>query len=390
MATNPPLQLTFGVELEFLLAYFREPQFASELEATMQDERDKGSDEDEIDRVIGMKVAPEKNRERCKILDRLQQLGVPVHDWGVDGKKDYSRWTVSLDDSVLPTNDDMQSMNPQWANGQVTSLSLEGRAAMCYASVEIFSRVLPYNMESLREVGIVVNTVASEFPVLVNDLCALHVHVGNMDSGFPVQTVKNFATLVTCFETLFNQIHPIHRLDHAYCLQETLAFRPRERNMWRIAEIIDQLTTPEKIIKRFGTKRSDRDEYYHWWCYNYNNLTLSKRTIEFRQHAGTLDPAAVFRWINLACSLTATAYNLETGVFWDLILGFIDHEHDTNYSVLTLLQSLQFPLLADAYRGRLYEHPANFKPHDPFYREFEDDETGEAEKEELGEDDEDD
>ncbi|MCJ1391278.1 hypothetical protein MMC18_004141 [Xylographa bjoerkii] len=371
MATNPPLQLTFGVELEFLLAYFREPQFALKLEAIRQALLAQGADRDEIDRVLGIETAPEKNRERCKILTRLQKLGVPVHDWGVDGKKDYHRWTVSLDDSVEPNDDDLQSMNPQWANGQVTSLTAEGRAAMCYASVEIFSRVLPYNIDSLREVGVVVNTVAAGFPVLVNESCALHVHVGNMDFGFPVQTVKNFATLVTCFENQFNQIHPLHRLDYAYCLPETLAFRPSERNAWRMAEIIDQLNSPRKIIRQFGTKRNDRYEVYHWWCYNYNNLVLPKRTIEFRQHAGTLDLAAVFRWINLACTLVATAYNLESEAFWDLILQSIEHERDHNYNIFTLLRTLHLPLIADAYIGHCYEHAADFKPQDPFEEEDE-------------------
>ncbi|MCJ1398462.1 hypothetical protein MMC11_001662 [Xylographa trunciseda] len=388
MATNPPLQLSFGVELEFLLAYFREPQFALRLEAIRQELRRKGADQDEIDRVIGIETAPEKNRERCKILTRLQQLGVPVHDWGVDGKKDYHRWTVSLDDSVLPSDDDLQSMNPQWANGQVTSLTDDGRLAMCYASVEIFSRVLPYNIDALREVGIVVNTVAAEFPVFVNESCALHVHVGNMDFGFPIQTVKNFATLVTCFENQFNQIHPLHRLDYAYCLPETLAFRSSERNMWRMAEIIDQLNTPQKIIRQFGTKRNDRDEVYHWWCYNYNNLVLAKRTIEFRQHAGTLDLAAVFRWIKLACTLIAIAHNSESEVILDLILYFIEHEQDRNYNIFTLLRLLHLPGLANAYSGHCFEHPIGFKPQDPF--EETDEEMGPDELNPDSEDDEED
>ncbi|MCJ1322041.1 hypothetical protein MMC15_007386 [Xylographa vitiligo] len=366
MATSPPLQLTFGVELEFLLAYFRDSQFALRLDSIRQDLLARGADQDEIDRVIGIETAPEKNTERCKILTRLQQLGVPVHDWGVDGKKDYRRWTVSLDDSVIPRDNELRSMKPQWANGQVTSLTAEGRAALCYASVEVFSRVLPYNIDSLREVGIVVTTIAAEFPVYVNESCALHVHVGNMNFGFPIQTVKNFATLVTCFENQFNQIHPLHRLDYAYCLPETLAFRPRERDMWRMAEIIDQLDTPGKIIRQFGSKRNDRDEVYHWWCYNYNNLVLAKRTIEFRQHAGTLDLPAVSRWINLACTLTAIAHNSESEAFWDLILQFIDHERDRNYNIFLLLRSLHLPLLADAYIGHCYEHPADFKPQDPF------------------------
>ncbi|MCJ1282664.1 hypothetical protein MMC26_001989 [Xylographa opegraphella] len=366
MATNSPLQLTFGVELELLLAYFREPQFGFRLANIRQELLAQGTDQDEIDRVIGIETAPEKNRERRKILTRLQQVGVPVHDWGVDGKKDYSLWTVSLDDSVVPSDEELYSMNPRWANGQVSTLTAEGRAAMCYASVEVFSRVLPYHMDSLREVGTVVNTIVAKFPVYVNESCALHVHVGNRDFGFPVQTVKNFATLVTCFETQFNQIHPLHRLDYAYCLPETLAFRPRERNLWRMAEIIDQLDTHEKIVRQFGTKRNDRDEVYHWWCYNYNNLVLSKRTIEFRQHAGTLDLAAVYRWINLTCTVTAIAHNTETEAFWGLILQFIDHERDRNYNIFMLLRSLQLPLLVDAYIGQCHEHPADFKPQDPF------------------------
>jgi hypothetical protein len=48
--------------------------------------------------------------------------------------------------------------------------------------------------------------------LLVNNTCALHVHVGNGLAGFTVQTVKNLLSIYTAFERVIDEMHATSRI----------------------------------------------------------------------------------------------------------------------------------------------------------------------------------
>ena len=351
-----PLNLTIGVELEFLLTYVRTPELNERLKL--------------YPALTVAETNLEHNRERQKIVDHLRHLGLPVND--IDSK-DYAQWTVETDGSVHePVWDEYDPIGNAnlptrivFANGRHTDLTPGGRRLVRFCPVEMVSPARAFNMAALEEVQTAVRAIVAQFPVFTNESCGLHVHIGNQDKGFPLQTLKNFSTLTTSFERQVNQIHPRDRLDSMFCHLETTAFEPSEREPWRMAFIINELPDIESYIRMFGTMRDDRSIFDHNWCYNVNNLGLqqSKRTIEFRQHTGTLDPHRVILWAIFAASIVSLAHNTESSAFWNLMIEFAD---DVDFTVLDLLRKLFLIVLADEYEGRIFQHSIDLPVFDSF------------------------
>ena len=362
MAHHPPLKLTFGVELEFVLGYLLKSGWDRHL---IESER-QGASRNER----SIELQAHDKRERNRIVLKLRETGLDVNDVH---ETDYARWTVASDGSVSAREASL-SLVQHWANGTKSVLTEEGRRNLLFCDVEVKSRVLPCNACSFQEVDKVVTAIVKNFPVFVNESCGLHVHVGNQRQGFPLQTVKNLATLVTCFEKQFNQLHPLHRLQAEYSMQQTTAFEPEDRDPWYIAGLIDGFEDLETFLNTFGKDRTDKALFEHHWCYNFNNLQLSwtKKTIEFRQHAGSLDADTILRWVNFACALVALSHYVEKEGFWEIMLDWeFLAPPEAGWNVLKLFHMLHLPMLADMFRGHIYEHPANLKTFDKFAPEEE-------------------
>ena len=345
MTNFEPLNQTFGVEIEFLLAYFRTSELGNW----------RGTALSEGTAPVKLLLAEyaEKNEARGTVIKSLREAGLELNDEDVI---DTTRWTVASDGNVKPTEKERESRTPLFADGQQRSYTTDEHRRLEYCSVEVKSCVLPFTADSLLAVERAVQTIVRNHPVYVNKSCGLHVHVGNQTLGFPIQTVKTFATLVTCFEKQLNQFHPDHRLVNDFCPLETTAFKPRDRDPWRMAVIIDEIKTLEDVITRFGMHRDEPEILNHNWCYNFNNLLYRKdrRTIEFRQHQGTLDSAAIIRWVQFACISVSVAHKVPKEAVWNLI-----HEaaaSDPKWDIFMLLQKLGQPELAASYRSHCFKH----------------------------------
>lgn len=346
------MDLTIGIELEFLLGYFRDPRMRDYLAHLKAN--------GETHMKIGAEERKEKNKERFKIVQRLQEVGISTNDDIVPphARIDTTRWSVSSDPTIATTEEEETTLKPMWASGKHMNLTHEGRKALIYADVEIKSRVLPYNADSLREIEEVVQTVVTSFNVTVNYTCGLHVHVGNQTFGFPLQTLKNFTTLVSCFENQFNQFHPRHRLESIQCFRPTATFELHERKPWRMAQIIDNFDTIEGLLHHFSTIHDDEEILTNYWCYNFLNLLHrpDRNTIEFRQHQGTLDAAEILRWTALVCSVVELTHDLQAEAFWKLVLDWTGHESDPKWDVYKLLEDLHLDVLCEAFEDQCYEH----------------------------------
>lgn len=350
-----PLNETCGVEIEFILVFFRSREFQTWRETAI-------AREIPADKVILAELA-ERDHARRGIINSLREVGFGVND---QDELDTTRWTVASDGSVHATEEERESRTKRFANGQQRSFTGEECGRLIYCPVEVKSRVLPFNANSLLAVERAVQTIVKKHLVYVNESCGLHVHVGNQALGFPIQTVKNFATLVTCFQKQFNQFHPEHRLQSDFCLLETTAFEPRDRDPSRMAVIIDKIETLEDIINRFGKHRDEPEVINHNWCYNFNNLIFreDRRTIEFRQHQGTLDSAAILRWIQFACISVSIAHSISKEELWRLILEAA--ESHPEWDIFMLLHKLDQPELAASYRSHCVKHRPGLKLYDAF------------------------
>ena len=382
-----PLALTFGVEFEFILAYFPKgpvpvpagkkggPQQApakrryQSASPTPSEETSHSSSSsssyNEDDYALEQR---EHHLQRSRLIPALRSAGIPVHP-AKDAPKEeqdqgYDKWTVLGDASVTPDTKHERDMALTWANGTTTTLTRAQRKVLRFADVEVTSRVLPYCADSFREIETVLKTITSRFPVLVPETAGLHVHVGNQSRGFPLHTLQNLTTLAACFETQLNQIHPAHRLDNPYCYLPRWSFEPTDRDLWRMAEIIDAQESVAQLVNVWQLQRGSLLSN-HQRCYNLANLLYQgpKKTVEFRQHGGSLNFGEVRAWALVAICLVSLAHEVDSAVWLDLIL---EKGYEEDFDLLGLLNRLGLTVLAEFFQERLFRHPRDLELKDPF------------------------
>lgn len=123
-------------------------------------------------------------------------------------------------------------------------------------------------------------------------------------------------------------------------------------SVWDKLVKIESCRTVEQIVQNFNYDNK-------WTAYGF--LTLlnpSLRTVEFRQHSGTLDKDAISHWANLSTNLINLAHSASYSGFYNIIKA---HALDDNYNIINLLNDLKLTELAEYYSNHpreIYNHPA--------------------------------
>lgn len=307
---NAPLCLTFGVELEFIVSYN-----PADYKEKMRNAKEKFQELDTMPTLhqkYGILV-------RLDMIQLLNENGFDTNDY--EGTE-LTKWTVDTDGTVTVAVD---------------------RDGWC--AIELKTPVFFYSdADALRKIEMVVELLVSNFGLFTNDNCGLHVHVGNENRGFDLRTLQNFCSLITAFDRQLDSLHPYDRLQTPYAKSTRKAFIP-SATLTENLSIIDRLISVEDLVDQFH-------EYDKYMAFNFQNLqeNVEKplRTIEFRQHRGTLDPDLIIKWVKVACGLVHRSY---LGGFRDLI---DTHMHDSNYTAIDLFTDLQLRDLAEFYAPRVF------------------------------------
>lgn len=311
MWLDGPLQNpTFGVELEFLIRH----------------------------------VPPENGRRdlyqtpvREELRNYLKKEGVKVSSAFSSHEEGYSAWKVDDDASIHAYGD-----------GDDHDLENDIHSKVVLTSVELISRVLPVSAEGFQEVRWVVGLVRAKFDVKVNRSTGLHVHAGNGSRGFSDQCLQNLAQLATVFQHQIESIHPDKRIN-AYWAQPPSSNDnlPSSAGPFAIAEVLQ--FDDRNTIQLFNP---DNDRYV---AYNLTNLADpapgSKRTIEFRQHQGSVNARQIVAWADFVTGLVSYCHSISPDRFLRLLLRF---GTDPHFSVLHLMQIIGKPHLVEFYRDKLY------------------------------------
>ena len=310
-----PFETTFGIELEFIVLYHRE----NYIEACNRAFGHHDHVGDEFERIL----------ER-DIVDVLRANKFAVNDAHHDNAMN---WTVTTDSTVELEQEEL----PQHL-----------RAFDSYA-IELKSPAYRYTIEALLEVQRGVGLVKGKFEIFVNETCGFHVHVGNLDRGFTLETVKNLALLVTIFERQINQLHPRHRNTNEWCRTPKSQFLGR--NLWEVVEAIESMPDMVNLISLMCSERlfPSGSKYR---AYNLCNLTDDNlRTIEFRQHQGTMNEYYIDAWIHLTCSLVSLSHSAGPVGFIELVKERADNP---NFTVIDLLYNLGLGDVGRAYFMQYY------------------------------------
>ena len=345
-------ELTIGVELEFLVARVLPKGFEERVRAET-------SSTDEWYVRLQIRNANTDEMRRL-IVDRLRAFNIPTNDYSPKvARPNFSMWTVTGDGSVKPSDEEQASDVLTFSNGSQVQVPPQDQKSIRYSDVEVTSRVLPFNELSLLEITTAVDTIRNEIPSFVNETTGLHVHIGNREFGFSLNTLKNLGTLLSIAAHQINELHSDYRITSEFCRSILFAFKPNDRVPMMMARQIENLHTLEDFLTFFHVARPHRSRddpqfFYHRECaYNFLGLGEDGRipTIEFRQHDGTLDTGAVHRWIILVATLVGFCHSPIN--VYQRFLPLVDKP---GYDVIRFLQDLGLAFLATAYTGHTYTH----------------------------------
>lgn len=269
---------------------------------------------------------------RIKMIQILTDHGIPTNQWG--RAQDFTKWTVEHDGTV--------SLEEDWKQD--------------WCAIELKTPAFFSDPWSLDQVKKTLYIVEENFTAIVNDSCGILIHVGNCHEGYPLRTLKNFAMLITSFERQFSSLHPFHRINNHFVRPVSESFPPRTMmiGVWEKLLVIESCGTVEQLIQQFNYGNNK------WTAYSF--LTLPNpflRTIEFRQHSGTLDIDAITHSAKLSTSLIQLAHFASHSGFYNLIKTHA-HDDDDKYNIISLLKDLKLSDLADYYSKPprvIYNHP---------------------------------
>ena len=352
------LGITFGVELEFFMLCPLPNDWQSMLESFEEGEARR------VAMLNGRKTTVENSRRA--IVTAFQRAGLDTLYFKEDPS--LTQYCVKFDGSVMDTG---ETSNPTLllARGELANMD-QIRDRTVFTDVEINTRVLHFNIESLQEVSTAVEVV-KRFPTWCNDTTGLHVHVGNGYDpalGFNLKTLKNFCHLVCTAAHQLNELHTSRRTTTNYAYQNFMQFAPEDRTPFRMARIIENFETVEELTNFMHLNRNDRDTSEenpisnHHMAYNFMNLSIvgGKRTIEFRQHEGTLDEDMIWRWVFCVCTLIQLSSNTRNPY-----VHITAKVHDPNYSIIDLFLDLGLQSLAQKYFPHVYFHDRSIPFPDP-------------------------
>ncbi|RMY44532.1 hypothetical protein D0865_10494 [Hortaea werneckii] len=212
---HTPLRTTLGIELEFVLAH-----------VTTTPQVHRGSPSTGL---LGLRVVRHMLQQpvtvRCATCNKKHQTKLTVI-LDEDSDEDYTGWIVTEDDSIRTKEE--------------TTHLKEKQGHVRFYKIEVVSRVLSAEMnrdtrqsrekpehthsitfsEEISAVLAIINSMSGStiknipgrFYPFVNNSCGLHVHVGNQQDGFPLQTVKNFLTVFALCERQIDMLHSAQRI----------------------------------------------------------------------------------------------------------------------------------------------------------------------------------
>lgn len=311
-----PFETTFGIELEFVVLYKREDYVEA---CNLAYGHGHHHDEEDFEDVLVR-----------HIVHVLRVYNFAVNNAHVDHT---NNWTVTTDATVGVEQEELPS-------------HLQGSH---WYAIEIKSPAYRCTMEALTEVRRAVELIKKKFDIFVNESCGFHVHVGNHDRGFTLETVKNLALLLTVFERQINQLHPHHRNSDSWC--QTPGYQFLGGNLWEVVEAIETMPDIANMVALMCSER-DFPSGSKLRAYNFCNLTNAKiQTIEFRQHRGTMDVPAIQLWINLTCRLVSASHDAGPVGFIELVK---EHANNPNFTVIDLLHNLGLEDLGRYYLMHYY------------------------------------
>ena len=212
-----PLDVSYGVEFEFILV----ESFPEEQARPYRTKNDKC--------YYGLSQVANVLKNalfQCRSCGEQFHVPIGIQDESEDWKPDHSQWNVVSDDSMQLSKSQKKTL---W-NGGCDVFGVEVTSRKLFADRDV---TIPtdsksdhqHTITSEEEIRTILDALNRAFNspaaakdgriiqwLVTNKTCGLHVHVGNDEEGFPLQTVKNVLSLSTAFERVIDRMHSRPRI----------------------------------------------------------------------------------------------------------------------------------------------------------------------------------
>ncbi|KAG4424441.1 hypothetical protein IFR04_002497 [Cadophora malorum] len=272
--------MTFGVELEFLMAFLPDDTPPPDPTKT---------------RLLRFPYTPED----IKIYHGLTQDMSDSRDTDENGGRlicakrhyddsDYSGWDVVEDGSI-----------------EKLAISPYG-----YFQIEVRSPAYYFTAQALNEVRLACQTLTDNFCTLAVETSSLHVHVGDGERSFDFESMRRLEAFLWAFEPQLQSLHPPHRQSTYYATSLRAYELPRgaldlygigdiESLRDQVIDVSGYLKNTQVSICGIASAASDPEH--------------KKKTVEWRQHEGTLDGEKVVKWIETVVGIMYFVRDAPTG-----------------------------------------------------------------------------
>lgn len=263
-----------------------------------------------IDDGVGW-ITPRRRRPR--LPSWLRPPGIEDTD---DRNDDLTR--VSRLKGVMPVDE----FGSQWMVTEDVTVAPTRPGDYFWFPIEVQSPPYIFCDDSLQAVRLACNVITSEFRVETNATTGLHVHVGDGADGYTLSTMKKLMAFLWTFEPQIDQLHPNRRARLSEDAGETWYESLRRGSHLSGRRSVDG-SHPLKVVDGLkfiyaAADLSDLDEMlrpnHKKSAYKIGHLVHGdtlKRTVEFRQHEGTLHGARVVEWIKTVVAVIGWVMDVE-------------------------------------------------------------------------------
>jgi len=326
-------RLTFGVEIEISVAFLENEEM---IDHHPDDKRP----------VRGILLGGTKGNlfenGREHIALKLIEAGIAAEVVPESGVQAYKlqnprAWVIKADDAVAAKPPD------------------GGQGLYSYNPVELVTPPMYYSAEAIQEVKFVMTLLSNTYRC--GTVTGLHVHVGNCEKGFPPAVIQSLLATYWAFENHIELIHPRFRWDYAMCPSlrrwselATTVLQPDSPTL--VEDGIEMLLDPEnsdlKLLFEATSPNSDLFGIDYATAarsaINIKPLVTEDKgnTVEFRQHAMTLDPVETEHWIRFCVGLVEFADTVSKPPL-ERFLEDCVHQSPDELSIKDLFEMLGIP-----------------------------------------------
>jgi hypothetical protein len=258
---------------------------------------------------------------------------IKIHN-PVDHSKpsEYNSWILTSDHSLTSLSNEEKSAHLLGTLNEPSNWDSSG--------IELVSPPYSSTTKAQTDISAILTfLVTTTSSITTNTSCGLHVHIGTPSGHhLPLKTLQNLAYILFIYEDAIGTLHPGHRRQRADEIgtnRENFyaeGDEPVERTLinqdtgetvtklfdctyksleWVRHSIFDEVNRAESPIEalqlRMGKKRN------HIVNFAYLNRRDGPQTIEFRQHAGSVDAVEIGFWVEFCLGLVRLAERYADG-----------------------------------------------------------------------------